>query len=113
MNDDVAIVKFVDKCIDMTVCGRWEDPESFVFECRGLLEILGCTKIALDFSDVKFFSSAALGATMALHMRAIAAGGKLVLFQVVNEHLIEKFKITRLNERFFFAATLDDAIACM
>ena len=112
MNGDVAVVQFVDTCIDGNVCGKMNDPESFVSECRGLMEALDCQKIALDFSGITFFCSGAIGALMSLNKRAIALGGKVVFFQVENVHLIEKFKITRLNEAFFFAPTLEDAIRC-
>lgn len=65
----------------------------------GLVEEGGHRKLLLDFAEVQFLSSAALGVLMSLRQRVAAAGGELRLCRL-DPSLLELFRLTRLEELF-------------
>jgi anti-sigma B factor antagonist len=79
-------------------------------ELFALVETNGHRKLILEFSDVEYLSSAALGKLITLHKKVGAAKGKLVLCGIVKE-IHEVFKITQLDRILTICADLDGAIA--
>ncbi|MFQ3651178.1 MAG: STAS domain-containing protein, partial [Gemmataceae bacterium] len=53
----------------------------------------------LNFRNVKYLSSAALGKLIALNKKVKSAGGSLVLSNI-NPEIIEVFEITKLDKMF-------------
>jgi anti-sigma B factor antagonist len=64
-------------------------------------------KILLDFSNVEYLSSAALGRFIILHKKVLAAGGRLVLYNIDPE-IYEVFAVTKLNKLFDIRRRGDD-----
>ena len=64
-----------------------------------LVDELGRRKLILNFSNVEYLSSAALGKFINLNKKVRAAGGKLVLCNIA-QHIYEVFEITRLDKMF-------------
>src|SRR5271170_8026053 len=91
---DVTIVQFIDRKIldEQNIQKIGEDLFSLVDE-------LGRKKILLNFSNVEYLSSAALGKFITLNKKAQMAGGKLVMCNI-NEDIFEVFEITKLNKLF-------------
>ena len=58
-------------------------------------------KVIIDFSDVKFMSSQAIGMIITMHQKIKAAKGDLVLCGVRDE-IMSIFKITKLNKLLVF-----------
>ena len=91
---DVTVARFVDrKILDETniqIVGN---------QLFALVDDEGRQKILLDFSNVEYLSSAALGKLITLDKKAKANGGKLRLCSVRPE-IYEVFAITRLNKLF-------------
>ena len=91
---DVTVVSFVDKRIleEQNIQKIGED----LFR---LVEELGRTKIVLNFANVEYLSSAALGKFIKMFNIVKAAKGKLVLCNIRPE-ILEVFEITKLNKLF-------------
>src|SRR5260221_7357177 len=91
---DVTVVNFIDKKIldEQNIQKIGEDLFSLVDE-------LGRKKILLNFSNVEYLSSAALGKFITLNKKVSTAGGKLVMCNI-NEDIFEVFEITKLNKLF-------------
>lgn len=91
---DVTIARFVDKKIldenNIQMIGT---------QLFGLVEEDGRKKIVLDFSNVEYLSSAALGKLITMEKKVKSAGGKLRLCSIRPE-ILEVFVITRLNKLF-------------
>jgi len=91
---DVTVAKFVDKKIldenNIQVIGN---------QLFGLVEEDGRKKIVLDFSNVEYLSSAALGKLITMDKKVKSAGGKLRLC-TIRPDIYEVFAITRLNKLF-------------
>jgi anti-sigma B factor antagonist len=89
---DIAVVQFVDKKIldEQNIQMIGDD----LFR---LVDELGRRKILLNFSNVEFMSSAALGKLIRLHQRLQQAGGKLVLCGISGS-IMEIFVITKLDK---------------
>jgi len=68
-------------------------------QLNSLVEELGRTKILLNFGNVEFLSSAALGKLIVLNRKLNDAGGKLVLCNI-DRNIYEVFEITKLNKVF-------------
>ena len=85
---DVTIAKFIDKKI------LDEDVRK---------------KIILDFSNVEYLSSAALGKLITLDKKVKKAKGKLKLCSI-RPDIYEVFAITRLNQLFDIAETQEAAL---
>jgi anti-sigma B factor antagonist len=66
-------------------------------------------KIILDFTNVEYLSSAALGKLITMDKKVKAAGGKLRLCSIRSD-IKEVFKITRLDKLFQILDNRDKAI---
>jgi anti-sigma B factor antagonist len=66
-------------------------------------------KIILDFTNVEYLSSAALGKLITMDKKVKAAGGKLRLCSIRSD-IKEVFKITRLDKLFQILDSRDKAI---
>ena len=101
---DVAVVRFEDrKIIDELVI------QELGSELMALVDEQNRMKIVLNFENVEFLSSAALGKLILLDKRAKEAGGLVKLCEIRNE-IYTAFKITKLNESFDIQATEHDAV---
>jgi anti-sigma B factor antagonist len=93
-NGDVTVVNFIDKKIldEQNIQKIGEDLFSLVDE-------LGRKKVLLNFGNVEYLSSAALGKFITLNKKVQGAGGKLVMCNI-NDDIFEVFEITKLNKLF-------------
>jgi anti-sigma B factor antagonist len=66
-------------------------------------------KIILDFTNVEYLSSAALGKLITMDKKVKAAGGKLRLCSIRSD-IKEVFKITRLDKLFQILDSRDKAV---
>ena len=91
---DVTVVNFTDKKIldeqNIQVIGE---------QLFSLVDELGRRKVLLNFKNVEFLSSAALGKLITLNRKLQSAGGKLVLCEI-DPQIYEVFEITKLNKLF-------------
>lgn len=89
---DVAVVQFVDKKIldEQNIQMIGDD----LFR---LVDELGRRKLLLNFSNVDFMSSAALGKLIRLHQRMSQVGGKLVLCNI-SKDIMTVFTLTKLDK---------------
>ena len=91
---DITVVNFVDKKIldeqNIQVIGE---------QLFQLVDELGRRKVLLNFKNVEFLSSAALGKLITLNRKLQSAGGKLVLCEI-DPQIYEVFEITKLNKLF-------------
>jgi anti-sigma B factor antagonist len=65
----------------------------------GLVEQQGKTNLILNFGNVEYMSSAALGMLIRLRKKVLESGGKLVLC-AIDPQIYEVFVITRLDKAF-------------
>lgn len=79
-------------------------------ELFGLVEQQGKSKILLDFQDVDFLSSAALGKLITMDKKVKNHGGQLMLCGIHPE-IYKVFEITRLCEVFEIRPSHVEAIA--
>ncbi len=91
---EITVVNFIDRKIldEQNIQKIGEDLFSLVDE-------LGRRKILLNFGNVEYLSSAALGKFINLNKKVRGAGGKLVLCNIA-QHIYEVFEITRLDKMF-------------
>jgi anti-sigma B factor antagonist len=91
---EISVVNFIDRKIldEQNIQKIGEDLFSLVDE-------LGRVKILLNFSNVDYLSSAALGKFITLNKKVHAAGGKLILCNITDD-IFEVFEITKLNKLF-------------
>src|SRR3954452_9620391 len=77
---EVTVVNFIDKKIldEQNIQKIGEDLFSLVDE-------LGRKKILLNFSNVEYLSSAALGKFITLNKKVQTAAGKLVMFNIIDD----------------------------
>lgn len=91
---DVTVVNFTDKKIldeqNIAVIGD---------QLFRLVDELGRTKLLLNFGNVEYLSSAALGKLITLNRKVNQAGGKLILCSIAPQ-IYEVFEITKLNRVF-------------
>ena len=91
---DVTVVKFVDRRIldeqNIQIIGE---------QLFSLVDQDGRRKLLLNFGNVEYLSSAALGKLITLNKKVQAAGGKLVLCNI-DPNIYEVFEITKLNKLF-------------
>ena len=94
---DVTIVRFQESSIlDTLLIQRISD------ELNHLVDAKYKRKLLLDFTDVKFLSSSALGVLVALKKKSDAIKGEVVLCGL-RKDLRKIFKITSLKKLFKFA----------
>jgi anti-sigma B factor antagonist len=89
---DIAVVNFLEKKI--------LDEQSIQMigdDLFRLVDELGRRKILLNFGNVEFLSSAALGKLITLHRKVQGVNGKLVLCKIAKD-IYEVFKITKLDK---------------
>src|SRR2546423_15697569 len=91
---DVTVVNFIDRKIldEQNIQKIGED----LFH---LVDAENRSKILLNFSNVEYLSSAALGKFITLNKKVQASGGKLVLCNI-DPNIYEVFEITRLDRLF-------------
>src|ERR687883_1318461 len=93
---DVTVVNFVDRRIldeqNIQVIGE---------QLFSLVDEEGWRKILLNFSNVEYLSSAALGKLITLNKKLQQAGGKLILCNI-DPQIYEVFEITKLDKFFKF-----------
>jgi anti-sigma B factor antagonist len=91
---DITVVNFVDRKIldeqNIQIIGE---------QLNSLVDELGRSKILLNFRNVEFLSSAALGKLIALNRKLAGVKGKLVLCCIAKE-IMEVFEITKLDKLF-------------
>jgi len=75
-----------------------------------LVDTRALTKIVVDFSEVKFLSSSALGVLITLHKKAAAIKGRVVLCGLRPE-LRRVFEISRLDKLLELRETEEQALA--
>lgn len=101
---DVTVASFVDKKIldetNIQIIGN---------QLFGLVDDDGCKKIILDFTNVEYLSSAALGKLITMDKKVRGAKGKLRLCTVRPE-IYEVFAITKLNKLFSMFENRDKAL---
>lgn len=101
---DVTVAKFIDKKIldegNIQIIGN---------QLFALIEEDGRQKIVLDFSNVEYLSSAALGKLITMDKKVKAAKGKLRLC-AIRPDIYEVFAITKLNKLFDMKDNLEAAL---
>jgi anti-sigma B factor antagonist len=102
--NDVTIARFIDKKIldegNIQIIGN---------QLFGMIDTDGRRKIVLDFTNVEYLSSAALGQLITLEKKVKAAKGKLRLCNI-RPDIYEVFVITRLNKLFDIRDTQEQAL---
>ena len=97
---DVTVVNFVDRKIldeqNIQIIGE---------QLFSLVEEVGRRKILLNFGNVEYLSSAALGKLITLNKKLQAAQGKLILCNI-DAQIYEVFEITKLDK--FFKIVKDE-----
>ena len=103
----VTVAKFTDKKIldesNIQMIGN---------QLFGLVDDDGRRKIVLDFSNVEYLSSAALGKLITMNNKVKDSGGTLRLCSI-RPDIYEVFAITKLNKVFDIRSTQDEALAGM
>ncbi len=102
---DVAVVKFMDRKILDELNIQEMGQELFQ-----LVEEENKTRVLLNFQQVEFLSSAALGKLITLDKKVKAHGGKMKLTNIRPE-IYEVFAITKLNKLFDIKDDEADALA--
>ena len=91
---DVTVVNFVDKKIldeqNIQIIGE---------QLFGLVDVQERRKLLLNFSNVEYLSSSALGKFITLNKKVNAVGGKLILCNI-DPQIYEVFEITKLDKLF-------------
>ncbi|HEV3078493.1 MAG TPA: STAS domain-containing protein [Gemmataceae bacterium] len=91
---DVTVVSFTDRKIldeqNIQVIGE---------QLFGLVDESGRKRLLLNFGNVEYMSSAALGKLITLNKKVNAAGGKLILCNI-DPQIREVFEITKLDKLF-------------
>jgi len=101
---DVTVARFIDKKIldetNIQVIGN---------QMFALVEDDGRRKVLLDFSNVEYLSSAALGKLIVMDKKLKAAQGKLLMCALRAE-ILEVFKITKLDKLFTIFDSREQAL---
>ncbi len=103
----VSVIRFQDEKII--------DPESIQqlgFELFDLVEKDQRSKLVLNFSNVDFLSSAALGKLITFEKKAKKAGAELILTNISPE-IFQVFAITNLDKLFQIKDSEADALAVL
>jgi anti-sigma B factor antagonist len=92
--NDVTIVKFTDrKILDE------QNIQAIGEQLFSLIDEVGRHKLLLNFDNVEYLSSAALGKLITLNKKVTGVKGRLVLCNI-DPQIYEVFKITNLNKLF-------------
>lgn len=102
---DVTVVHFLDKRI-------LDEPtiQAIAEQLFSLVEAEGKRKLVLNFSNVEYMSSAALGKLINLHKKLHALSGRLAMCHVIPQ-IYEVFAITKLDKIFKIFPDEDAAVA--
>ena len=101
---EVTIASFVDKKILDE-----NNIQQIGSQLFALVEEDGRKRIVLDFANVEYLSSAALGKLITMDKKVKASGGKLRLCSI-RPDIYEVFAITKLNKLFDIKDTQEDAL---
>jgi anti-sigma B factor antagonist len=101
---DVVVVGFVDRRILDE-----QNIQIIADQLFSLVEDQNRHKLILNFSNVEYMSSAALGKLITLHKKMTAAKGKMVLCGIIPQ-IFEVFAITKLDKIFNIQKDLDAAL---
>ena len=104
---DVTVVKFLDKKILDEA-----NIQELGLELFSLIEHDNRKSILLNFSDVEFLSSAALGKLITLDRKVKASKGRLKMSNIRPE-IFEVFQITKLNKVFDIRNDESEAVAAL
>src|SRR5918999_354493 len=91
---DVTVVNFTDKRILDE-----QNIQAIGEQLFGLVDTQGHKKILLNFRNVEYLSSAALGKFITLNKKVNSTEGKLILCNI-DPQIYEVFEITKLNKLF-------------
>ena len=93
-NGDISVVHFLDKRI-------LDEPtiQAIAEQLFSLVDTDGKRKLLLNFGNVEYMSSAALGKLITLNKKVQAAGGRLILCNI-DPQIREVFEITKLDKLF-------------
>ncbi len=101
---DVTVVSFMDRKIldeqNIQVIGE---------QLFSLVDESGRKKLLLNFGNVEYMSSAALGKLITLNKKVQAAGGRLVLCNI-DPQIREVFEITKLDKLFTIRPNEQEAL---
>ena len=101
---EITVARFTDKKIldeaNIQVIGN---------QMFGLVEDDGRRKIVLDFTNVEYLSSAALGKLIVMDKKVKAAQGQLKMCSV-RPDILEVFRITRLDKLFAIFDSREQAL---
>jgi anti-sigma B factor antagonist len=102
---DVSVIHFLDKRI-------LDEPtiQAIAEQLFGLVDDDGRRKLLLNFSNVEYMSSAALGKLINLHKKLTGLKGKLTMCNVIPQ-ILEVFTITKLDKIFKIFPDEDSAMA--
>jgi|SRR5688572_3585928 anti-sigma B factor antagonist len=102
---DVTVVHFLDKRI-------LDEPtiQAIAEQLFSLVETDGKRKLLLNFNNVEYMSSAALGKLINLHKKLHALNGRLAMCHVIPQ-IYEVFAITKLDKIFKIFPTEEAALA--
>ena len=102
---DVTVVNFTDKKIldeqNIQIIGE---------QLFGLVDQDGRRKLLLNFGNVEYLSSAALGKLITLNKKLQAVGGRLILCNI-DPQIYEVFEITKLDKFFKIVLSITEAVA--
>ena len=104
---DVTVVKFLDKKILDEA-----NIQELGLELFSLIEHDNRKSILLNFTDVEFLSSAALGKLISLDRKVKANKGRLKMSNIRPE-IFEVFQITKLNKVFDIRTDESEAVAAV
>ncbi len=91
---DVTVVNFIDrKILDEQII------QAIGEQLFSLVDELGRRKLLLNFGNVEYMSSAALGKLITLNKKVQASGGRLILCNI-DPQIREVFEITKLDKLF-------------
>ena len=101
---DVTVVSFTDRKIldeqNIQIIGE---------QLFGLVDESGRKKLLLNFGNVEYMSSAALGKLITLNKKVQSAGGRLVLCNI-DPQIREVFEITKLDRLFVITSDEQEAL---
>ena len=92
--DGVTVVSFVESKIVTE-----ENIQEVGDQLYSLVEDQGLKQLLLNFGNVQYLSSAALGKLITLNKKVQQAGGKLAMCKIAKE-ILEVFEITKLDKLF-------------
>jgi anti-sigma B factor antagonist len=104
-NGDVAVIQFRDRWVK-----DFDQIEELGQELYQLVEGEAAPKLVLDFSDIEFLSSSALGKFISLHGKLRSHGGSMKLC-ALQPQILDVFLICRLDRLFDIKKDLPEAMA--